>query len=150
MKSIVIYFSQTGNTGKVARAIHKGMSQLLEQCDIAPLKEVNPQDVNKYDLIGLGSPIHTGQTEPPNVRRFINNIPYSEGKHAFAFNTHGTLPKGYFPRVVRLLNERGLTVIGTRDWYASVIFNAFLTPIIPTGILAKLTCRRQRTLVRKW
>ena len=57
MKSIVIYFSQSGNTMKVARAIHKGMSQLLEQCDIAELKKVNPQDLSKYDLIGLGSPI---------------------------------------------------------------------------------------------
>jgi hypothetical protein len=30
---------------------------LTEQCDIAPVKEVKPDDLQKYDLIGLGSPV---------------------------------------------------------------------------------------------
>jgi len=33
------------------------MSKLVEQCDIAPVKEVKPQDLDKYDLVGLGSPV---------------------------------------------------------------------------------------------
>ena len=57
MKSLIIYYSQTGNTKKVAHAIRRGMSQLVEQCDITKVKEVKPEDVNKYDLIGLGSPV---------------------------------------------------------------------------------------------
>ncbi len=75
MRSLVAYYSQTGNTKKIARAIHKGMSSLNEQCDIIPVKEVKPQDLNNYDLIGLGSPVWCG-AETPNVRRF--KIPKDE------------------------------------------------------------------------
>jgi ferredoxin len=40
------------------------------------------------------------------------------GKHAFVFNTHGTIPEYYFPSIVPKLKNRGLVVIGMRDWYA--------------------------------
>ncbi len=59
MKSIIVYFSQTGNTKKIAEAIHKGMSQmsqLVEKCDICRLNEIDTGDLIGYDLIGVGSP----------------------------------------------------------------------------------------------
>jgi menaquinone-dependent protoporphyrinogen IX oxidase len=37
MKSIVIYNSMSGNTKKIAEAIHTGMSRSGEQCDIAKI-----------------------------------------------------------------------------------------------------------------
>ena len=131
MKSMIIYYSQTGNTKKIAGAIHKGMSQLVKRCDIALIKDVGPQDLNKYDLIGLGSPIW--HAAPPNVINFINSIPHQQGKHIFSFNTHGALPKFYFPIVVRNLMERGFTVIGMRDWYASVHIQCFPSPYYTDG-----------------
>ena len=57
MKSIVIYYSQTGNTKKIAQAIHAGISQTKSTCDIARLKDVNPSNLRDYDLIGLGSSV---------------------------------------------------------------------------------------------
>ena len=66
IKSIVIYYSQTGNTKKIAQAIHAGMSQLEEQCDIARLKDIDPRNLAGYDLIGLGSPVIHAR-ELPNV-----------------------------------------------------------------------------------
>ena len=56
MKCAVIYFSQTGNTEKIARAIHTGMQQITGNCDLLPLKEANPRRLYQHDLIGLGSP----------------------------------------------------------------------------------------------
>ena len=116
MKSIIIYYSQTGNTRKIARAIHRGARTLLEKCHIAPIKEVKPKDLDNYDLIGLGSPVWMG-AEPPNVRLFTESLPDQKGKHLFSFCTHGTMPELYFPTVVRRLKSRNYTVIGTRDWY---------------------------------
>jgi flavodoxin/ferredoxin len=125
MKSIVIYYSQTGNTKKIAQAIHAGMNQAGEPCDIARLKDVAPQNLAGYDLIGLGSPvIHAG--ELPNVRDFMNYMKSVDGKHAFAFCTHGTIPGYYFSRVVPALVQRGLIVIGWKDWFASAYH-----PLIP-------------------
>ena len=131
MRGLVVYYSQTGNTKKVAYSIHKGMSQLMEQCDIAPIKEIDPRVFYQYDLVGLGSPIWG--TTPDNVTRFIYSIPHSDGKHIFSFNTHGSLPRWYFPVVIRRLNERGFKVIGYRGWFASVHIQCFPSPYYTDG-----------------
>ncbi len=132
MKSLVVYYSQTGNTKKIARAIHKGMSPLVEQCDIAPVKKVKPRDLNKYDVVGLGSPVWCG-AETPNVRRFIESLPQQQGRHLFAFNTHGVMPEQYFPYVVRRLKGKGFTVIGMRDWYGDARFQLAPSPYYTDG-----------------
>ncbi|MBS4024607.1 MAG: flavodoxin family protein, partial [Clostridia bacterium] len=67
MKCLIIYYSQTGSTKKIASAIHNGMSQLADQCDLMSVKDADPIDLDKYDLIGLGSPVWMG-AETPNVR----------------------------------------------------------------------------------
>jgi ferredoxin len=125
MKSIVIYYSQTGNTKKIAKAIHAGMSQTGEQCDIARLKDVDPTDLVSYDLIGLGSPVIHAR-ELPNVTKFINSMKSVDGKHAFAFCTHGAIPGYYLASVVPALIQKGLIVIGWGDWFTSAYH-----PIIP-------------------
>ena len=125
IKSIVIYYSQTGNTKKIARAIHAGMSQAGGQCDIARLKDVNPQNLTDYDLIGLGSPVIHAR-ELPNVTYFIHFMKLVDRKHAFAFCTHGAIPGYYLGRIVPALQQRGLTVIGWKDW-----FTAAYHPVIP-------------------
>lgn len=120
MKSIVIYYSQTGNTKKIAQAIHTGMSELSEQCDIARLQDVDTEDLTKYDLIGLGAPVWH-RREPVHVMNFIEYTMDSvEGKHGFAFCTHGLLPGRFLARVVPLMTQRGLIVVGWNNWYCSV------------------------------
>ncbi len=132
MKGLVLYYSQTGNTRKVAQAIHKGMSPLLKQCDLRTLSEVRPEDLNNYDLIGLGSPVWCG-AETPNVRKFIERLPEQHGKHLFSFNTHGVMPEQYFPTVIRRLTGRGFTVIGMRDWYGDGLFQLAPSPYYTYG-----------------
>ncbi|MFC1942361.1 EFR1 family ferrodoxin [Chloroflexota bacterium] len=121
VKGIVVYFSQTGNTKSIAEAVHKGMSQMMAQCDIARLKDVGTKELAGYELIGIGSPIWVYR-EPTIVGNFIESmIPADvEGKQVFTFCTHGTCLGNYFARVVPSLNQRGLTVIGWKDWYCSV------------------------------
>ena len=69
MKCAVIYFSQTGNTEKIAQAIREGVKQIAGNCEIIPFMEANPRQLYKYDLIGLGSPIFSF-VEPLNVKLF--------------------------------------------------------------------------------
>ncbi len=132
MRSLIIYYSQTGNTKKITRAIHNGISSQLERCDIVPVKEANPEDLNKYDLIGLGSPVWCG-AETPNIRRFIESLRQQKGKHIFSFNTHGVMPEQYFPYVVRRLKGKGFTVIGMRDWYGDARFQLAPSPYYTDG-----------------
>lgn len=117
MKCLIIYFSLTGNTKKITEAIKKGMDSHVEKCDLVKIRDVDVQSFHNYDLIGLGSPVWSGP--PVNVRIFLRNLPRFEGKHAFAFSTHGATPERFFPMVCKTLTEKGFTVIGINDWYGS-------------------------------
>ncbi|MFC1820219.1 flavodoxin domain-containing protein [Thermodesulfobacteriota bacterium] len=137
MKSIIIYFSLTGSTKKVALAIHKGMSQVADQCDIATVKEVEDKEFDiqrliDYDLIGVGSPVW-GIPIPQNFKDMIESMPQLKDKHAFAFCTHGCAPAYFFPQVVRFLARRGLKVIATRDWYGSLYLPVAPKPYLTDG-----------------
>ncbi len=131
MKSIIIYFSLTGNTKKVAHAIHNGMNQTMERCDITTLKKTNIARLVDYDLIVIGSPIWGGV--PLNVMRFIDAMPSLKRKHGAVFCTHGVWPERFFPPVVEGLTKKGLIVIGISDWYGSVHRPAFPNPYLTDG-----------------
>jgi ferredoxin len=118
MKSIVVYFSLTGSTEKIARAIHKGMSQVVAQCAIAAVKEMDPGDLAGYDLIGLGCPVWGGV--PPAFQLFMDRMPSLQGKHSFVFYTHGAKPFCLFPYIAWALHRKGATVVGVGDWYGAV------------------------------
>lgn len=119
MKSIVIYYSQTGNTKAIAEAIRDGIGEVIE-CDLARLQDVDTPDLAPYDLIGLGAPVWH-RREPSNLMNFIEyTMNKVEGRHGFAFCTHGLLPGRFLARVVPMMAQKGLTVIGWRNWYCSV------------------------------
>jgi flavodoxin/NAD-dependent dihydropyrimidine dehydrogenase PreA subunit len=132
MKSIVIYFSQSGNTKKIAQAIHSGMSRSGDQSDIARLKDVAAEDLAGYDLIGIGTPVYWGR-ETANMTGFIESWLPLDGKHGFAFCTHGALPSMYMARVVPAMEQRGLTVVGWNDWFGSVVYPAIPKPYFTDG-----------------
>ncbi len=118
MKGIVVYYSGTGNTKKIAKAIHRGMKTVMEKADIASISEINPGELKKYDLIGIGSPIWYFR-ETANTRLFINSMPKLDGKLCFVFCSHGASPSGIFFSMVPALQKKGLTIIGDADWYGS-------------------------------
>jgi NAD-dependent dihydropyrimidine dehydrogenase PreA subunit/multimeric flavodoxin WrbA len=133
MKSIIIYYSMTGNTKKIAEAIHAGMRLGGESCDIVRLRDVSPQDLVDYDLIGLGSPV-INQQEPPNVSSFIQQTMKSvNGKHGFAFCTHGASPCRYLASVVPAMAQRGLIIIGWNDWFCSAYYPTIPKPYFTDG-----------------
>jgi formate hydrogenlyase subunit 6/NADH:ubiquinone oxidoreductase subunit I len=121
MKSIVIYYSHSGNTKKIAQGIQKGITQRTGQCDLARLKEIKPEEWINYDLIGIGSPVW-GSKPAPMLADYVNCLPPTvKGKHAFFYCTHGTFPGRSIIRGVQPLQEQGLTVIGWKDWYCGCI-----------------------------
>ena len=111
MKSMVLYFSQTGMTRKVAEAIHGAIRTVTGQCDIVKLKEANVKRLVGYDLIGLGCPTFVHE-EPLNVKRFIRCMGPLRGKHCFIFSTHGGHPVNVLPSMAGKLRRQGLKVVG--------------------------------------
>lgn len=119
MKGIVVYYSGTGNTQKIAKAIHKGMETVLEKCDIASVKKIDPKDVAKYDVLAIGGPIWYFR-ETANLRLFAYKMPRLDGKYCVPFCTHGAAPMGFFYSLVPTLVKKGLIIIGWNDWYCGV------------------------------
>jgi flavodoxin/Pyruvate/2-oxoacid:ferredoxin oxidoreductase delta subunit len=131
MKCIIIYYSQTGNTEKIAKAIQIGVKRAAGNCDILPIKEASPRRLEEYDLIGIGAPVFG--IEPLNVEMFVKDMRFVGGKHAFAFNTHGTHPEVFFPSLIPKLKERGLVVIGMREWYGACYLTHMPKPYATDG-----------------
>jgi flavodoxin/Fe-S-cluster-containing hydrogenase component 2 len=131
-KGIVVYYSQTGNTKKVADAITAGIKTIIKDCDMRTLKGLTAEDLSEYELIALGYPTWSSR-EPPNVRAFIEQIVSLEGKHIFVFSTHGARPAGLISSIVPLLRQKGSTVIGFKDWYGSVWLPHMPKPYVTDG-----------------
>ena len=147
MKCVVIYFSQTGNTEKIAKAIQVGVKQIAGTCDILSLKEANPKILYEYDLIGLGSPVM--EVEPPNVIVFIRNMRFVGGKHVFSFCTHLDMGFCYFPSIIPKLKEKGLIVIGWHDWYGTSFQYPCPTPFLTDGHLDEIDLKEAEEFGRE-
>jgi flavodoxin len=83
-KTLVAYFSRTGNTRAVAEAM---FGALDGEKEILPLDQVKGLD--GYDLVIVGFPVHMHSVPYP-VEQFIKTLPARQ-KTAF-FCTHGSLP----------------------------------------------------------
>lgn len=119
IKSIVIYYSMTGNTKKIAQGIQKGIIKRTGQCDLVRLKDAKTKklDLSKYDLIGIGTPIYGSHVSPHYLDYVTKRLsPNIKGKHAFFYVTHGTLPGRCVLQGVEALQKAGFTVIGWKDW----------------------------------
>jgi flavodoxin/ferredoxin len=119
LKCLIIYFSQTGNTEKIAKAIQTGVKQAAGNCDLLEMRNANPLRLGDYDLIGIGSPVMGA--DPANVGDFVNKMRFVGGKHIFTFCTHGTSVGFYLPSLYPKLKNRGLVVIGSADWYGDCV-----------------------------
>ncbi len=83
-KVLVTYFSRTGNTRKIAEAIHDA---LVGDPDILPMDQV--RDLAPYGLVFIGFPVQS-HSLPYKVEEFLKSVP--AGKKVALFSTHGSLP----------------------------------------------------------
>ena len=83
-KTLVTYFTRTGNTKKVAESI---FAALEGDKALKPMDEV--QSLDEYNLVFIGFPIHS-HSVPYKVEIFLKKIPAD--KKIALFCTHGSLP----------------------------------------------------------
>ncbi|MBU1745978.1 MAG: flavodoxin family protein, partial [Proteobacteria bacterium] len=90
MKVLVTYYSQTGNTEKLARSIYEAIHVEKE---LRPIQEI--KSVEGYDVIFVGFPVHA-HSVPAKALPFFKNLP--EGQKIALFCTHGSLRGGRLPK----------------------------------------------------
>ncbi len=86
MKVLVSYFSQSGNTEKIAKGIWEEASQASE-ADLKKLEDVGTEDFAGYDFIFIGSPLHSANLAAP-VKEFLTNIKAGSSQKMAGFITH--------------------------------------------------------------
>lgn len=82
MNSVVVYFSRTGNTKKLAQAIAETAK--------APIFEISQADATKigsFDLLIFGTPVE-GASPTKEAMAYIANLPSTTGKKAILFTTY--------------------------------------------------------------
>ena len=82
-KTLVVYYTQTGNTLQIAESIYEALPGKKE---INSLAEVG--SLQGYDLVFIGFPIHN-HTIPKEVQDFLKEVP--KNKKIALFSTHGAL-----------------------------------------------------------
>ena len=86
MKILVSYFSQTGNTEKIAKGIYEEASKANEAA-LKKLEDVKVGDFAGYDVIFIGSPLHSGNLAAP-VKDFLSRIQAGSKQKMACFITH--------------------------------------------------------------
>ncbi|NVM27862.1 MAG: 4Fe-4S binding protein [Candidatus Helarchaeota archaeon] len=132
MRVLVIYFSQSGGTEKIAKKIQEGINTSANSCELVKIKKVNLTKLDEYELIGLGCPTFFYR-EPANIQRFINNLPLKKGKYVFIFASHGSCLGNTFYYMTEQLKERGYQVIGAFDSYSDSSIQFYPSPMHTHG-----------------
>lgn len=105
MKVLVVYYSETGNTEKVARAICEELSREHE-AHLKAINEVNADSLNNYDLVFLGSACHNADLSAP-AKRLLNAFPDSPKFKLAGFFTHATYALGGTKKAERTIQKMG-------------------------------------------
>ena len=107
MKSIVVYYSKSGNTQKIAQAVATGMGALAKK-----IEEVKPGELAAYDVMAFGSPVHNGAPDKV-VSDFISQLPDLKGKKAAFFCTKSLSgDKSATASVQKTLEAKGAVFLG--------------------------------------
>jgi len=119
MKVLVTYFSQTGNTEKIAKAICEEASRENE-ADLKKLEDVSADDFAGYDFIFIGSPLHAGNLAGP-VKEFLSGIQAGSGQKMAGFITHfapaypNQAMDGFTEPITSVCQEKGIEYKGCFD-----------------------------------
>jgi len=132
LKILMICFSQTGNTRKIADCIQQGIVEQTNHCHICDLETARQKDLSIYDLVGLGCPVFYYQ-EPYNVRDFLAELPLLPGKLWFLFCSHGSIIGNTFHSMTSEFKRKEVTVIGYHDTYADAWLPFYPHPTYTSG-----------------
>ena len=113
MKILIAYYSNTGNTEKVAKAIADALAS--EELKLLPVKDVDPSTLSSYDLVILGSGIYASKVHItiPKMMKAVDSYP---PKFAF-FCTHASenMYQDGFKAVATLIKKTDSSIVGGFD-----------------------------------
>ena len=126
MKILIVIFSATGNTAKIAEVIHQELKQLgadVEEKDITSYDDrKDPLYLTPYHAVIFGFPIHARRA-PRIVREWLDTLD-GQGKLCATFFTYGgfTVHPTHFS-TSEILKNRGFDLVSSAEFLAKHTFN---------------------------
>lgn len=105
-KVLVLYYSRTGNTRKMAEAVAEGVKEAQVEVTLCDVQKCTPEMLLEYDGIIVGSPTYYGIIAGPLKDFFDQSVKYHgrlEGKVGGAFSSSGILGGGSETTVLSIL-----------------------------------------------
>jgi multimeric flavodoxin WrbA len=143
MKTIIIYWSKSGNTEKVAMAMEEGFREADAEVVVERVEDVGEVDFYAFDLVCIGFPSYQWRVSKPmddfikskfnayrNQGHVKEGAPKLPGKHTLIFCTYSGPHTGMREAVPPVLyagqffEHLGFTVVG--EWYVVGEFHGSL------------------------
>ena len=158
-KVLVLYYSQGGNTKKMAELVAEGVSQIPEiEIRLKSVDEASRDDILWCDGLAVGSPTHLGTVNSAMKRFWEELLPdwqKLDGKIGCAFSSQGGWGGGAeltCQALMTILMNFGFLVFGVTD-YAGHQFTAHHGVIQagePGEEKQKEACRRMGKRLAEW
>jgi NAD(P)H dehydrogenase (quinone) len=131
-KGLVIYYSKTGNTKKMADLISKSMNENELPTDCKSIDKVKVDDLLEVDAIVIGSPTYYGQMAAPITQLFNDSVVKHgrlAGKVGAAFSSSANIAGGNETTILSILEAmliHGMVIQGDPqgDHYGPVAINS--------------------------
>lgn len=136
MKVLVAYFSQSGNTEKIANAIGEEASREHE-VSLKKLEDVGAEEFASYDFVFIGSPLHSANLAAP-VKEFLTTVQAGSSQKMAGFITHmaPAYPEqdmdAFADPIKAVCKEKGMEYVGCFDC------QGFLAVAMHTAVQKKL------------
>ena len=110
----VIYWSQTGNTQKMAELIAKGIEEGGKKAELVELDNISIDDLNDEKVLILGSPASgTEELEETQVEPFVQSLEGKiQGKKVALFGSWGWGEGEYLTNLEERIKSYGGEIVG--------------------------------------
>jgi len=131
-KALVIYYSRTGNTKKMAESAAEGLKDEGLEAVVKDVKAVDADELLKYEAIVMGSPTYYG-TMAAEVKKLLDDsVKFHgrlDGKVGAAFSSSANVGGGNETTILDILNAmliHGMIIQGDPqgDHYGAVAIDA--------------------------
>jgi NAD(P)H dehydrogenase (quinone) len=132
VKALVIFYSRTGNTKKMAESVAEGIKKEGVEVAIKEVKDVDADELLKYEAIVIGSPTYYG-TMAAEIKKLLDeSVKFHgklEGKVGAAFASSANVGGGNETTILDILNAmfiHGMIIQGDPqgDHYGPVAIDA--------------------------
>lgn len=110
LKSLILYFSGTGNTEKICKLIERSISDITE-AKVFSIEETKPSDLPEHDVLIIAFPVYALDC-PVILRDYIHSLPEVRDRWVYVVCTHAGAPGNAVRRVYKSLARKGYKLLG--------------------------------------